>query len=84
MLLWGITRTQAARVALALAGVLVFLADKLALMRTHGLGDLLLLVAILLFSTHTVAATRLLSRHGVTSACRAPRHCSTCCRRWRV
>lgn len=60
------SRTQVVGVALALAGVLVFLADKLALMRTQGLGDLLLLLATLLFSAHTVAATRLLSRHGVT------------------
>ena len=59
-------RIQVAGVALAMAGVLVFLSDKLELVRTQGLGDLLLLLATLLFSAHTVAATRLLSRHGVT------------------
>lgn len=48
-----------------MAGVLVFLSDKLALMRTQGSGDLLLLSATVLFSAHTVAATRLLSRHGI-------------------
>lgn len=58
------TRIQVAGVALAMAGVLVFLSDKFALMRTQGLGDLLLLLAALLFSAHTVAATRLLERHG--------------------
>jgi drug/metabolite transporter (DMT)-like permease len=55
-----------AGVALAMAGVLVFLSDKFALMRTQGLGDLLLLLAAMLFSAHTVAATRLVTRHGVT------------------
>jgi drug/metabolite transporter (DMT)-like permease len=59
------TRLQVGGVALAMAGVLVFLSDKFALMRTQGLGDLLLLLAALLFSAHTVAATRLLSRLGV-------------------
>lgn len=49
-----------------MAGVLVFLSDKLALVRTQGVGDLLLLFATLLFSAHTVATTRLFSRHGVT------------------
>lgn len=60
------TRVQLGGVALAMAGVLVFLSDKFALMRTQGLGDLLLLFAALLFSAHTVAASRLFSRHGVT------------------
>jgi drug/metabolite transporter (DMT)-like permease len=60
------TRLQIGGVALAMAGVLVFLSDKFALMRTQGLGDLLLLFAALLFSAHTVAASRLFSRHGVT------------------
>lgn len=59
-------RVQVAGVVLAMAGVLVFLSDKFALMRTQGLGDVLLLLAALLFSAHTVAATRLFSRHGVT------------------
>jgi drug/metabolite transporter (DMT)-like permease len=57
---------QLTGVVLAMAGVLVFLSDKLALVRTQGLGDLLLLLATLLFSAHTVAATRLFHRHGVT------------------
>lgn len=61
-----ITRIQLAGVMLAMVGVLVFLSDKFALMRTQGLGDVLLLLAALLFSAHTVAATKLLSRHGVT------------------
>lgn len=58
------TRLQVGGVALAMAGVLVFLSDKFALMRTQGLGDLLLLLAALLFSAHTVAASRLFNRHG--------------------
>lgn len=57
---------QLAGVALAMAGVLVFLSDKITLLRTQGLGDLLLLLATLLFSAHTVAATRLFNHHGVT------------------
>ncbi len=61
-----LARIQVAGLALAMAGLLVFLSDKLALVRTQGLGDLLLLLAALLFSAHTVAATRLLNRHGVT------------------
>lgn len=61
-----LTRVQWGGVVLAMAGMLVFLSDKFALMRTQGLGDLLLLLAALLFSSHTVAASRLLSRHGVT------------------
>lgn len=58
------TRLQVGGVALAMVGVLVFLSDKFALMRTQGLGDLLLLLAALLFSAHTVAASRLFNRHG--------------------
>lgn len=53
------TRLQVGGVVLAMVGVLVFLSDKFALMRTQGLGDLLLLLAALLFSAHTVAASRL-------------------------
>lgn len=52
-------------VTLALAGVLVFLSDKLAGPRTQGLGDLLLLLATVLFASHTVAAGGLIERHGV-------------------
>lgn len=59
-------RIQVAGLVLAMAGVLVFLSDKLALVRTQGVGDLLLLFATLLFSANTVTATRLFSRHGVT------------------
>ena len=59
-------RIQVAGVVLAMAGVLVFMSDKLALVRTQGVGDLLLLLATVLFSAHTVAATRLLSRLGIT------------------
>jgi drug/metabolite transporter (DMT)-like permease len=59
-------RIQVAGVVLAMAGVLVFMSDKLALVRTQGVGDLLLLLATVLFSAHTVAATRLLGRLGIT------------------
>jgi len=59
-------RIQVAGLVLAMAGVLVFLSDKLALVRTQGVGDPLLLFATLLFSANTVTATRLFSRHGVT------------------
>lgn len=56
---------QVAGVALAFAGMLVFMADKLAAVRTQGLGDLLLLLGTVLFSAHTVAASNLIGRHGV-------------------
>ncbi len=56
---------QVAGVALAFAGMLVFMADKLAVVRTQGLGDLLLLLGTVLFSAHTVAASGLIGRHGV-------------------
>jgi drug/metabolite transporter (DMT)-like permease len=59
-------RIQVVGMALAMTGMLVFLSDKLAQAGTQGLGDLLLLFGTILFSAHTVAATRLLSRHGVT------------------
>lgn len=59
-------RIQVWGVALAMAGMLVFLADKLAVVRTQGVGDLLLLLGTLLFSLHTITASRLLNRHGVT------------------
>jgi drug/metabolite transporter (DMT)-like permease len=61
-----LSRVQVAGVSLAMAGLLVFLSDKLTRTSTQGLGDLLLLVGTVLFSAHTVAATQLLSRHGVT------------------
>jgi drug/metabolite transporter (DMT)-like permease len=56
---------QVAGIALAFAGMLVFMADKLAVVRTQGLGDLLLLLGTMLFSAHTVAASKLIDRHGV-------------------
>lgn len=59
-------RIHVAGLVLGMVGVLMFLSDKLALVRTQGVGDLLLLFATRLFSAHTVAATRLFSRHGVT------------------
>lgn len=66
-LVWGerFARVQVAGVLLALAGVLVFLSDKLAGPITQGLGDGLLLLAAVLFSAHTVAAGRSIARHGV-------------------
>ena len=60
-----LTRGQVAGVAVACAGVLVFLSDKL--LGGHwqaGGGDLVLLVAASLFSYYTVAAKPLIERHG--------------------
>ncbi|CAN5790912.1 EamA family transporter [soil metagenome] len=60
-----LTRGQVAGVAVACAGVLVFLSDKL--LGGHwqaGGGDLTLLVAASLFSYYTVAAKPLIERHG--------------------
>jgi drug/metabolite transporter (DMT)-like permease len=58
-------RQQVLGVALALAGVLVFMGDKLlgADWRAGG-GDLLLLVAAALFSAYTVGIAPLIVRHG--------------------
>lgn len=66
-LLWNqrLARVQLVGVALALAGVLVFLSDKLGGPRTQGLGDLLLLMATILFASHTVAAKPVIERLGV-------------------
>jgi drug/metabolite transporter (DMT)-like permease len=61
----GLAGVQVAGIALAFAGMLVFMADKLAVVRTQGLGDLLLLLGTMLFSAHTVAASKLIDRHGV-------------------
>ncbi len=60
---------QAVGVALALAGVLMFLADKLAQaqLRASG-GDLLMLVSTLLFSLYTIRVTPLVRRHGGLAA----------------
>ena len=60
-----LTRGQVAGVALACAGVLTFLSDKLlgGHWQASG-GDLVLLVAAALFSYYTVAAKPLIERHG--------------------
>ena len=58
-------RTQVLGVAVACAGVLVFLSDKLLGGRWEaGGGDLILLVAAAFFSAYTVAAKPLIERHG--------------------
>ncbi len=60
-----LNRTQVAGVAVACAGVLVFLSDKLLAGRwTAGGGDLALLAAAGFFSYYTVAAKPLIERHG--------------------
>lgn len=60
-----LTRAQIVGVALALAGVIVFLSDKLMVGRFQATGgDLVLLVAASLFSWYTVAAKPLIQRHG--------------------
>jgi len=60
-----LTRAQVVGVAVATAGVLVFLSDKLlgAQWRASG-GDLTLLVASSFFAYYTVAAKPLIERHG--------------------
>lgn len=60
-----LTRAQVAGVAIACAGVLVFLSDKLlgAQWRASA-GDLVLLVAAAFFSAYTVAAKPVFERHG--------------------
>jgi drug/metabolite transporter (DMT)-like permease len=58
-------RAQVAGVAIALAGVVVFLSDKLLAGRWGATGgDLFLLAAASLFSYYTVAAKPLIERHG--------------------
>jgi drug/metabolite transporter (DMT)-like permease len=60
-----LTRAQVAGVAVACAGVLVFLSDKLLAARWQASsGDLVLLVAAAFFSAYTVAAKPLIERHG--------------------
>lgn len=49
---------------LACGGILVFLADKIGIGWQAGFGDLVLLVATLLFSLHTVAARDIIIRRG--------------------
>ena len=61
----ALTRAQLVGVGLALAGVIVFLSDKLMVGRfTATGGDLVLLVAAAFFSWYTVAAKPLIQRHG--------------------
>lgn len=58
-------RGQLTGIALAMAGVLVFLSDKLLVGRFQATGgDLVLLVAATFFSWYTVAAKPLIERHG--------------------
>ena len=60
-----LTRAQIAGVGVAVAGVLLFLSDKLlGSMWAAGAGDLTLLVAASFFSYYTVAAKPLIERHG--------------------
>jgi drug/metabolite transporter (DMT)-like permease len=60
-----LTRAQVAGVAVACAGVLVFLSDKLlAASWQASSGDLVLLVAAAFFSAYTVAAKPLIEKHG--------------------
>jgi drug/metabolite transporter (DMT)-like permease len=60
-----LTRAQVAGVAVACAGVLVFLSDKLlAASWQASSGDLVLLVAASFFSAYTVTAKPLIERHG--------------------
>ncbi|WP_225878980.1 DMT family transporter [Zeimonas arvi] len=60
-----LTRAQIAGVTIALAGVLVFLSDKLLVGRLQATGgDLVLLVAAAFFSLYTVRAKPLIQRHG--------------------
>lgn len=60
-----LTRAQVAGVAVACAGVLVFLSDKiLAASWQASSGDLVLLVAAAFFSAYTVDAKPLIERHG--------------------
>ncbi len=51
---------------LACAGILIFMADKFGLGWKAGFGDLVLLLAVLLFSVHTVAARSIIDRRGPT------------------
>jgi drug/metabolite transporter (DMT)-like permease len=56
--------TQLAGALVACAGILVFLADKMGSGWRAGFGDLVLLLATLLFSLHTVAARDIILRRG--------------------
>lgn len=55
---------QLAGLVLALAGVLLFLSDKLGEPVEHGAGDFVLLAATAMFSVYTVASRPMLLRHG--------------------
>jgi len=60
-----LTRAQVAGVAVACAGVLVFLSDKLLAASWQGSGgDIVLLVAAFFFSAYTVQAKPLIEKHG--------------------
>jgi drug/metabolite transporter (DMT)-like permease len=60
-----LTRAQVAGVAVACAGVLVFMSDKLLGAQWQaGRGDLVLLVAAAFFAAYTVAAKPMIERHG--------------------
>jgi len=60
-----LTRAQVAGVAVACAGVLIFLSDKLLRARWQASsGDLVLLIAAAFFSAYTVAAKPLIEKHG--------------------
>jgi drug/metabolite transporter (DMT)-like permease len=56
---------QVSGLVLAIAGVLVFLSDKLRASAAHSIGDVLLLLGTVLFACHTVAARRAIDRLGV-------------------
>lgn len=58
------TPTQVTGALLACGGIFVFLADKIGLGWQAGFGDLVLLIATLLFSLHTVAARDIIVRRG--------------------
>lgn len=60
-----LSRAQLSGVALAFAGILVFLSAKLQHASTGTLGDVLLLAGTLLFACHTVGARALIERRGV-------------------
>jgi drug/metabolite transporter (DMT)-like permease len=67
LVLAGSERLSFAQVSgalLACAGIVVFLADKIGLGWQAGLGDVVLLIATLLFSMHTVVAREVIQRRG--------------------
>ena len=57
-------RWQVAGALLACAGILCFMADKFGIGWRAGLGDLVLLAAVLSFSVHTVQAREIILRRG--------------------